>query len=165
MNLLDIILIIWLALSFFSGWKAGFVYKLGNLIGTIIGFYLAIQWTPTVASWFGSGVVSSVVVFFILWSIIGNLFGLIAWIIDKFFKIATILPFVKTANRFFGAVLSIIISCVVIIGTLAVVDGVVDGGRIQQYIDNSFLVEFLILGTPVVMPLLREFISTITGTC
>lgn len=121
MNWLDIVLLVWLLVALVMGTRAGFVYAAGRLLGLILGIWLAGRWTPNLASAFGTNTVVTVVIFLVLLSLLTKIGGLLAWIADKFFKILTIIPFLKTFNKVFGGVLGLLISIVIIgMGVLGV---------------------------------------------
>lgn len=121
MHWLDVVLLFWLLLSLYMGTRAGFVYASGRLVGLVLGVWLAGRWTPGLASAFGSNPVTTVIVFLVLLSLIAKLGGLLAWVVDRFFRILTIIPFLKTFNKVFGGLLGLVISIVIIsMGVLAV---------------------------------------------
>lgn len=121
MHWLDVFLLFWLLIALYMGTRAGFVYATGRLIGLALGVWLAGRWTPGLASAFGSHAVITVIVFLILLSLITTLGGLLAWVVDKFFHILTIIPFLKTFNKVFGGILGVCISAIIIsMGVLAV---------------------------------------------
>lgn len=122
MNWLDIVIIILLTLSFISGFKEGFILKVGNLIGLFFGIWLSSVFTPTVADWFGGGVLVTIAVFLILLGCISGLFELIAWIVDKIFKILTIIPGLKQVNKILGAFVALLATAIFISAVLFVAD-------------------------------------------
>lgn len=121
MHWLDIVLLVWLLVALVMGTRAGFVYAAGRLIGLIVGVWLAGRWTPQLSSAFGTNTVTAVIIFLVLLSLLTKLGGLLAWVADKFFRILTIIPFLKTFNKVFGGVLGLLISIIIIsIGVLGV---------------------------------------------
>lgn len=109
MSILDIILILILfAFSFFGFW-AGFLQSLGSLIGVGIGAYVGGRYYPEVASWLSRYIkneqIGSVVSFALIFGVVNKLTGLVFYLIDRIFKIVSLLPFLKTFNRIFGAIL------------------------------------------------------------
>ncbi|PJA94098.1 MAG: hypothetical protein CO132_00170, partial [Candidatus Kerfeldbacteria bacterium CG_4_9_14_3_um_filter_45_8] len=103
--ILNIIIIVWLGISLFSGLKLGFVYKAGTTIGFIFGVWLSSRWTPGVASWLGGSPLTVALVFLFFLSIMSKLFGGVAWLLDKVFKILALLPGLKSFNRVLGGLL------------------------------------------------------------
>ncbi len=162
MNWLSIIIFVWLALSFWSGLKTGFVYKAGTVIGFIAGLWFASRWTPGIAYFFGGGPITIAVVFLIILSLLSKLFGLGAWTLDKVFKILTIIPFLKTFNRIFGGMLSILISCFIISTGLFIVNSmatVAGAKNITTIIEKSTIAASLLELKGVYKPLLSNTLS------
>lgn len=114
MNWLDIILVIWLLSSAFSGFRLGFFYKITSLAATLVGLYLTTQYTTAIASWFGSGVWTLIITFLVLVTLVSHIAGLIAWGVDRMFSVAKWIPFVGLANRLAGAAVSVILSCIIL---------------------------------------------------
>jgi len=137
MNWLSSILVLWLVVSLISGLRMGFVYKAGNLIGLIIGLYVASRFTPTIAPWFGGGVGALLSTFFLLLSLTSKLFSIVAWGADKLFSIARLLPFVSTANRMLGGLLSLAISTVFLSSLLYVLSSQSLSTTLQRTVDES----------------------------
>lgn len=102
------ILIGWLILAVLLGWRAGFIFTAGNLIGFFVSLWVAAHYGSTVAGWIGNGPWGSVLSSLGIVLVITKLGGLIAVLIDKVAKISFIIPFVKTFNRLAGIILSVI---------------------------------------------------------
>lgn len=102
------ILIGWIILAALLGWKAGFIFTAGNLIGFFVSLWVAAHYGSTVAAWLGNGAWSSVFASLGIVLVITKAGGLLALLIDKIAKITYIIPFVKTFNRLAGVILSVI---------------------------------------------------------
>lgn len=102
------VLLGWLVVAILLGWRAGFIFTAGNLIGFFVSLWVAAQYGGIVAGWMGNGAWSSVLSSLGIVLVITKLGGLIALLIDKIAKITFIIPFVKTFNRLAGVVLSLV---------------------------------------------------------
>jgi uncharacterized membrane protein required for colicin V production len=162
MNWLDIILIIWLISSLFSGFKMGFIYKLGSLIGLVAGLWVSSRFTPSVATWFGGGVFASMSAFFFLLSLTSHLFGLLAWGADKLFSIVRIIPFVTTINRALGAVLSVVVTAFFLSASLYVLSALPIQTGLESTIAESRIAQAVlklsVLYKPVLSSKLEDYL-------
>lgn len=102
------VLIGWLILAALLGWRAGFIFTAGNLLGFFVSLWVAAHYGSTVAGWVGNGAWGSVLSSLGIVLVITKLGGLVAVLIDKVAKITFIIPFVKTFNRLAGIILSVI---------------------------------------------------------
>lgn len=107
MSVLDWLLIIFLALAFVSGFHMGFIYKLGSLVGTVLGIIIAGQYYETVAPFVGGGVGGKITAFLLIISLTNTIVGLIFYVVNKVFNIVAIIPGLKFVNRFLGAILGV----------------------------------------------------------
>jgi len=115
MNYFDIIIIIVLVWSFYSGYKKGIIYMLISFLAIIIGLYAAIHFSYLVVgklgNWMGKDpdqlkIISYIVTF----AIVFGLMHLVGKILDKFLE-AIALGFM---NRLAGGVVSVAIKVVVL---------------------------------------------------
>ncbi len=109
MALLDIILIVILIMFVSFGFWFGLVHSLGALVGVVAGAFFAGRSFEPLAQWIHSMVGGSinlerVIIFIIIFTIINRLVGFLFWIIERAFKLLTMLPFLKTIDRLLGAV-------------------------------------------------------------
>ncbi len=112
MNTVDIVLIVLLALFFMNGWRKGFVVTLGQLIGAVIGFWVARAWSGWLADILAKYIhmnpgLLHFIVFIIIFLIIDRLLGLLLGLVAYLLKIVTVLPLVSTINRLLGALLGL----------------------------------------------------------
>ena len=103
-----------LAVLFFFVWMgfwSGFIRTVGSIIGLFLGVVAASHYYEKFAGFFqflflvGMSQVSAFVLIVIA---VSKLTGIVFWIIDKLFKIISIVPFLKTFNRLLGAGLGFI---------------------------------------------------------
>lgn len=102
------IILVWLGIAILLGWRAGFIFTAGNLLGFIASLWVSKQYGGRVAEWVGGGAWGTVLSSLGLILIVTKLGGVLAIIINKFAKISFIIPFVKTFNRLLGAILSFV---------------------------------------------------------
>lgn len=100
------ILLAWLGIAILIGWRAGFIFTAGNLVGFLVSLWVSKHYGGVVAEWAGGGAWGSVLASLGVVLVVTKLGGLIALVVDKFAKISYIIPFVKTFNRLLGAGLS-----------------------------------------------------------
>lgn len=114
----DIALLVALAAFVLYGLSFGFIHTAGSLIGAVLGFWIGGALTePIVAATgilFGGENLYRIVIFVLLFMLITRVTGLAVSLIDKFFDIAKLIPFVPSANRVLGAVLGFIEGLVII---------------------------------------------------
>lgn len=108
MNVLDWIIIIWLVIAFLTGARLGLVYRLGHAVGFVVGLWLAIQYQDSLAAWFGGGPFSRITTFVSIMVAVAEASGFVALLLDKFFRIFSWLPFVKSANALLGGAIGVI---------------------------------------------------------
>lgn len=123
--MLDTILIVILVMFVSFGFWFGFVHALGALIGVVAGAFFAGRSFEPLAQWLHSVVggslnIERVIVFILIFTIINRLIGFIFWIVERIFKIATMLPFLKTIDRVLGAAFAFLEGAFVLGLTLSV---------------------------------------------
>ncbi|EKD76313.1 MAG: hypothetical protein ACD_43C00156G0003 [uncultured bacterium] len=114
MNILDWVIIGWLAIAFFTGARLGLVYRVGHIVGLGLGVYLAVEYYDVVAGWVGDSITANITAFIVLFVGVAELAGIAAVLLDKFFHILSWVPFLKTANVILGGLLSALTHCAII---------------------------------------------------
>lgn len=110
MNILDWIIIIWLVLAFFAGARSGLVFWLGNIIGLLLGIYVAGLYYSDIAGWIGGGGWSQLIAFMVVLILISIVSGIVAHVLNKAFNFLRWIPFLSTANHILGGVLAVIVN-------------------------------------------------------
>lgn len=107
MSILDIILIVLLFLFFITGFWRGLIKSIGAFLGLILGIFIAglfytdlVSFVSKYVSW--SPNVLNVIAFILIFTITARLVELVFAVINKIFKLFTIIPFLKTINRLAG---------------------------------------------------------------
>jgi uncharacterized membrane protein required for colicin V production len=96
-----------------TGFSAGLIKKLGQIIGLIIGTWLASHYYLTIYSWlkwlfFGQENLGKIICFILIIVLASRLIGLLFWFLDKVFNFIAIIPFLKSINKISGAILGLI---------------------------------------------------------
>lgn len=107
MNTLDLILIVLLFLFFIAGFWRGLIKTLGGFFGLLLGVFIAglfyedlVNWVSQYIPW--SPRALNVIAFILIYTLVARLVELIFVLINKIFKLFTIIPFLKTINRLAG---------------------------------------------------------------
>lgn len=162
MILLDIILLIILGGFVLFGLWFGLIHTLGALLGTVVGALIAGHYYLPFADWlgnfFGHTNTVKIISFIIIFVIANRLIGLIFYIIDKIFKIFSILPFLKTINRLAGAILGFLEGILIIGVSLYVASRYPLGDWFNNALTNSSVAHWLITVAKIITPLLPEVI-------
>lgn len=169
MSFFDIILIILLFGFIYGGFFRGLIKSLGSILGVIAGvwagshFYLLVF--LKIGSWFGPfeniGKTVSFAIIFVLATII---IGIIVRIIDKAYDILSFLPFLKTINRFAGALLGLLEGGIVlglIIFVLAKYSPV--DSFLGELLINSTLTRFFLDFIKIIFPFLSVAIKNLSS--
>jgi len=112
-TILDLLGLMVLAIFIASGFFMGLIEVIGSLAGLVLGTWVAGVFYRDFGGWmgnalFGSENVGYVVAFIIIFIIVSKLIGIVFYILSKILKIGMIIPFMKSINRFGGAVLGAI---------------------------------------------------------
>ncbi|MFH1712354.1 MAG: CvpA family protein, partial [Patescibacteria group bacterium] len=135
------------AIAFFvlSGWYYGFIQTLGNLVGMIAGLiaggiiivFLGDKFTvleqPMV----------TVIVYMILVFVISRLVGWFFHLLDKFYKILAIIPFLKPINKLLGAVMGFFEGGALIIAITYLTNYFLPDGGLKDVLSASPIVHWL----------------------
>lgn len=107
MNVLDLILIILLFLSFLTGFWRGLIKSLGAFVGLIVGIFIAGVFYVDLAIWISeylswSDKILNVIAYIVILIITAKVVDIIFILLDKIFKFFAVIPFLKTINRLAG---------------------------------------------------------------
>lgn len=167
MAIFDVIVIVILAGFVFYGFFFGLIRTVGMLAGILVGAWLASKLYLTaygwVSSWLpGSSNIGKLVCFIICFSIISHTVSWLFILFEQAFKLATIVPFLKTINRLLGALFGFVEGALAI-GLVLYVAGryVPSGMSVAKWLDSSAIVSFLIGFSKILAPLLPEIYKKI----
>jgi len=164
MPIFDIILLIILAGFVFYGLFFGLIRTFGSLVGMVVGLWLTFIFYLTVFGWvknlfFGHELVGKIITFFVLFTLINRLIGLVFAVIDRTFDLLSVIPFLKTINRLAGAVLGFIEGGLVLGFILLYVSQT----SVAGWLANSQVAPFLIKFAKAIMPMLPGVLERIKG--
>lgn len=158
MTIFDLILILILFGFVWFGFWYGFIYGVGGIFGIIFGALLASRWYGVVAEkllfLFGGNLnLARIICFIVLFVIIWRLIHLIFKLLDRIVNFLTFIPFLKTINRFAGAILGFLEGAV-ILGLILFFISRFPIGRLAELIANSNTAQFFIRIAKIIWPLL-----------
>ncbi len=144
-TLTDLVLIAIAALFILAGLYHGFIRTLGSLVGLIGGIFVAIfgiQWLDTI--WpISDYAVAQVIVFIIILAIASQLIGWLFELLDRAYKLLTIIPFVSGINKLLGGILGVLEAFVVLSGIIYYTTDQLAEGWLQDVILGSQVVNWL----------------------
>ncbi len=166
MTFFDLILIIILFFFVASGIRFGLIVTFGSLLGTVIGVLVAGNYFEQLANvmkglFLGNINLAKVVAFIILFVVVSRLVGFIFWIINKFFKVFTALPFLSSINRLAGGLLGFFEGAVILGVILVIVAKFPFASFILPAIEASKVAQWLIGYGKILVPFLPEAIRAI----
>jgi uncharacterized membrane protein required for colicin V production len=111
--IIDIVLLLSLAGFVFYGLFFGLIRSVGNIAGLLIGAYGASRVYLIIFNWianfgWGHDNLLKVISFIVCFTVISRVVSLVFIVIDKFYSVLTIIPFLKTINRLAGAILGLV---------------------------------------------------------
>lgn len=113
LTIFDLILILVLFLFIAIGFVSGLIQGIGAIVGVFLGAWAAVWYYAPLGDWLtpillGHGTIAKIVAFLLIFGVVNRLVGLIFYIVDKFFDLISIIPFLKTINRILGGILGFI---------------------------------------------------------
>lgn len=111
----DIVALVMLLLGVVHGWKAGFIVMIGNLLSLILGIVASAYVSTWLASNWGLSGIGAVVAFIVVALVVAKLLRIVVWLIDKVWKVISIIPFLGPLNRLLGVAVGVIEAGVLIV--------------------------------------------------
>ena len=117
MNSIDYIIIVLLIVFIFVGLVKGLIKEVGSIIGFFVSLWIAAHYyieaakfiKPHLSQWpMFADQMANVLGFIAIYFLVGIIFGLIVYLVDKFFKIFSIFPLLQAINRGGGAAIGLI---------------------------------------------------------
>lgn len=166
MSTLDIILLLIIASFILSGFRFGLIVTLGSLLGTVIGAIIAGMYFDEGALilqdlFISNANLANVISFIVIFTVTSRLTGLVFWIIDKMFKIVTIIPFLSSINRLAGACLGLVEGVVVIGIALLFIDKFPFSDTVIPAVEGSQIAQYIMSYTHWLTPLLPEAVKAL----
>ncbi len=123
MTILDLILLLSVFAFVLAGLWFGFVHALGAVVGMVVSVLVAGRYydawgTAASGIFLGNINLARTVMFVLLMILVNRLIGLLFWLIEKIFKIVSVIPFMKTFNAILGGVLGFVEGVLVVGGAL-----------------------------------------------
>jgi len=167
MSYFDIALIIIVAAFALNGFSKGLIRLLGNIVGLIFGIFIAsrfyLQFYIWAETWFaGRENLGKVLSFIIVFIAVTLAVDFVFIIIEKIFKLISIIPFTKLLNRLLGAALGFIEGSLFIGIILFVISryawiGTLFGDKLV----SSQVAPFFLKMVNLVMPILPEALKAL----
>ena len=169
MGIIDITLLIIIAGFGLFGLWFGLIHTVGSLMGTLLGAFLASRYYEPMAGWLAGvtgweGNVPEVLMFIIAFMVINRLVGFAFWIIDRMFRVVTILPFMNSLNRLLGAIAGIIEGAISIGLILYFIERFPLSEKLMQMIAESEIAPVLVKSMGVLLPLLPEALKLLQSS-
>jgi uncharacterized membrane protein required for colicin V production len=169
MSFFDLTLLILMGGFVLYGLWFGLIHALGSFVGVVAGAFVAGQFYDAVAAgllWmFGGNVsIARVVVFFVIFVIVNRLVGFGFHLIERAYKILSILPFLSSINRLAGAVLGFLEGSFVLGGVLLLATSLPFGSMIEGALWSSQIAPYLMSVAGILIPLLPELIQQAQDT-
>jgi uncharacterized membrane protein required for colicin V production len=158
MMIFDLILLLILFGFVWFGFWLGLIHVIGSILGVVVASFLSTRWYDFVAHkllfLFGNNlnlarIVCFIVLFIVIWRLVGLLFGLL----NRIFNLLTFIPFLKTINRLAGAIFGLLEGAL-IIGIILFFLSKFPVGGLPDLINNSTTAQFLMKIAKVLWPLL-----------
>lgn len=163
MTIFDYILLQILFFFAFAGFFFGAMHTLGALLGTIAGVLLGGRYYELVATYIPlqSESITKVLAFVLIFIVASRLVGLLFWMLDKMFKVLSIIPFLKTFNRLLGALLGGA-EGIIILGVILLVLEPFQLGSLPGYVESSAVALWLKGIAEILAPLLPRIVDTVS---
>lgn len=169
MGLFDVLLLITIGGFVLFGLWFGFFHTLGSLLGTVFGVYLASRYYEVAADWLVATTgwghnVSRVLMFAIAFILINRLVGLAFWLLNRFFKLLTKLPFIKSLDKLFGGVLGFFEGMITIGFVLYFIGKFPFSETLTDAVLSSVMAPYALSMIDILLPLLPEAVRLLTSS-
>ena len=160
-TLIDLILLIIITGFVTYGVWLGFVEAIGGLLGLILGIFLGGKFAAELGDvlspiFFGRDTLAEIVAFILIFTIASRLVGIGFYILNKVFKIFSLIPFVKTFNRMGGGILGFVEGVLVVGVVLSFTSTFTLTSFLSTYIATSKVALGLIKVSSIFTPLIPE---------
>ncbi|PIX61870.1 hypothetical protein CO057_02510 [Candidatus Uhrbacteria bacterium CG_4_9_14_0_2_um_filter_41_50] len=145
-TLADIFLIAIVLFFILVGLHQGFIRSLGSLVGMIGGIAagsFGLAWFSQNVSDLSESPVWTITIFIIIMLICSQLIGLAFELLDRIFKILSIIPFLKSINKLLGGILGLIEAVIILSSVLYFVQNYISDQGIIDAVNTSFVMGWL----------------------
>ncbi len=169
MSIFDISLLVIIGGFGLFGLWFGLIHTIGSLLGTVLGAFLASRYYMPMAAWLTSitgweGNVPEVVMFVIAFIIINRIVGFAFWIVDRMFKVVTVLPFMNSLNRLLGIIAGIFEGAVTLGLILFFIERFPLSEKIMEQMATSVVSPILVKVAGVLLPLLPSALKVLESS-
>jgi len=169
MGVIDIIILIIIGGFALFGLWFGLVQTVGSLIGMVFGVFLATRYYEPAAAllsritgWEGN--LSRVIMFVIAFLIINRLVGFAFWIVNKFLKIFTSMPFVRSLDRMLGLAFGVVEGLFTVGMIIYFIERFPLSERFMFYLAQSELAPIMVGAVGILLPLAPEALKLIESS-
>lgn len=152
----DLILILIIFSFVLFGLWFGLIHAIGGLFGTLVGAIVAAKYYK---KW-GTTNLSQVISFIVLFTLGSRITGFVFYGIEKLFKLADIIPGIKTINRLAGGILGLAEGAIVV-GVALVFATKFPFPALITAVGRSELAQFLIALGTAVLPLFPQALKQV----
>lgn len=161
LTLADLGLLIIAGFFIISGLYYGFIRTVGSLIGMVGGILvavLAIEWFDGIWS-ISSHPILQILLFLLIMGLASQLIGWIFELIDRAYKLLTIIPFLSSINKLLGGIMGAIEAFVVLSGIIYYTTTYLGDGILKTAILSSQMVSWLSFASGWIVWIIGLFIS------
>ena len=161
-TLVDVILIVIVLIFALVGFASGLVQAVGTIIGMFVGVWVAGHYFAPFGSWLapiilGHTLIAKIIAFIILFIVVSRLIGFVFYLIDKAFKIISIIPFLKSINKLGGMVLGLVEGALVVGLIVYVIAKLApDWQWVRNDLNSSQVAHWLVMAAKVLTNLLPQ---------
>jgi uncharacterized membrane protein required for colicin V production len=164
MTILDLLLILAVFAFVLAGLWFGLVHALGAVIGTVLSVLVAGRyynaWGEAASSiFFGNVNLSRTITFLVIMILVNRLIGVVFWLIEKIFRVVSVIPFMKTFNSILGGVLGFIEGTLVVGGALYIAARYPISAHFAEALSASNIGIWLLQAFGFLVPLLPEAVK------
>lgn len=164
MNILDIIILIPMIFAVYKGITKGFVYQASEIAGIVIGIFLALRFSPQIATYIGEFIkgdphVIKVISFILVLILVMLLSSLLARLISQLLSLLLL----GWLNKILGVIFALV-KVAIIIGALVSVIFSLDWGITNRLLNSQLVKDSVLLQcfqdlAQYIFPYLKVFIS------
>lgn len=167
MSYFDIALVVFISGFIINGFIKGFIKLLGNIVGLIVGIFIAshfylqfYQWAQNIFG--GREALGKVISFIVVFVVVTVVIDFVFVILEKIFKLISIIPFTKLINNLLGAGLGFVEGSLFIGIILFVISRYAwIGGLFGDTLLSSQVAPFFVKMVNLVMPILPEALKAL----
>ncbi len=162
---IDIVLLVLLAGFTITGLLLGFVQTAGNVLGTIVGVYVAgVLVDPAMSLIHSTSGITRVVTFIVLYGLASRLFDVAFWFVRKTFGFLAWIPLIPTLNHIVGAVLGLLEGVIAVSACVFIAAQFLPEALVHSTVATSAVAGYLLALMTVVKFLLPQALQLLRRT-